>query len=78
MLALSPTSCGDDLRRRFTPDLDQPPSTLPPTAPLHAGVHGRRPTPAEQDEIGRLYERIEDDAEALNTRIRALLDGLSY
>jgi hypothetical protein len=38
---------------------------------------GTRPTPAEQNEIGRLYDRVGDEADALNARIQALLAVLS-
>ena len=63
------------LRRRFTPPDQLPePEILGPVE--NSPGPGTRPTPAEQNEIGRLYDRVGDEADALNERIQALLDGL--
>jgi len=62
------------LARRFTPSLtDLSPPTM--TAPL-AREPGRRPTHDEQDDLARLYDRINAEADALNVRIEAVLQGL--
>lgn len=62
------------LTRRFTPG----PPQLMPEVPVEtpARERGRRPTHEEQDEIADLYDRIDAEADALNTRIEALLAGL--
>ena len=62
------------LTRRFTPGpiATQIPTVgeAPPREP------GRRPTHDEQDDLARLYDRIDEQADALNARIEALLAGL--
>ena len=62
------------LTRRFTPGPPQPISEIPEET--SAREQGRRPTHEEQDEIASLYDRIDTGADALNTRIQRLLDGL--
>lgn len=63
------------LRRKFTPT-DQQPEPGIPAAVGNSPRATPRPTPAEQAEIGRLYDRVGDEADALNKRIQALLAGL--
>lgn len=63
------------LRRRFTP-VDQEPDAEILGAVGNWPRAGAPPTPEEQDEIGRLYDRVGDEADALNARIQRLLDGL--
>lgn len=63
------------LRRRFTPT-DQQPQPGIPGAVRDSPRATARPTPAEQAEIGWLYDRVGDKADALNARIQRLLDGL--
>lgn len=63
------------LRRRFTPTEHQSEPCIVGAVESSATA-GTRPTPAEQDEIGRLYDRVGDEADALNERIQRLLDGL--
>lgn len=63
------------LARRFTitPTVAKP--SLPHQHPPARTSPGTRPTPQEHEEIGRLYGRIDQEADALNARIQALLDG---
>lgn len=63
------------LRRKFTPT-DQQSEPGIPAAVGNSPQAAPRPTPAEQAEIGRLYDRVGDEADALNKRIQALLAGL--
>lgn len=64
------------LARRFTitPTVAKP-SLEHQNPPAHASP-GARPTRREYEEIGRLYERIDEEADALNARINALLASL--
>ena len=64
------------LTRRFTPGPTEPVPALPVEIPLRE--IGHRPTPEEQDHIARLYDRVEDGADALNARIQELLAGLPH
>lgn len=57
--------------RRFTPGPTQPAPALPAEVPPRE--IGHRPTPEEQDDIARLYDRIDAEADALNARISRLL-----
>lgn len=74
---ITPRAVTGILARRFT---TPPPTTAPKSAASQEGLGRRervgvRPTREEQDEIGQLYEQIDRDADALNARIQALLDG---
>lgn len=62
------------LTRRFTAQPVQPTSHTPAVVPPH--TPGRRPTHQEQNDLARLYDWIDTEADALNARIEALLVGL--
>lgn len=62
------------IRRRFTPT-DQQPKPGIRAAVGNSPRRGTRPTRGERDEFGRLYDRVGDEAEALNALIEALLQG---
>ncbi len=59
----------DDL---LTDPPDTPPAATDPTAPI-ATTNSARPAP-ELDEVLTLLDDLAEDADALNTRIQALLD----
>jgi len=70
---LTPRALTGILTRRFTPGPTQPVPALPVEIPPRE--IGPRPTPEDQDDIARLYDRISAETDSLNARIEALLAG---
>ena len=66
------------MARSFTPQPLPAPAPNPSAATSRAGRPvGRRPTREEQEQVGRLYARIDEQADALTARIQALLHSLT-
>lgn len=61
------------LARRFIPPAVPNPAE-PAVLDHQRSAMGRRPTPAEHNDIADLYDQISDQADALNARIQALLE----
>jgi len=59
------------LTRRFTPGPTEP--AQPISAETAQPEPGRLPTHIEQDDLARLYDRIDAEADSLNARIEAVL-----
>ena len=72
---LTPRALTGILTRRFTPGSTQPAPALPVEMPPRE--IGHRPTPEDQDDIARLYDRISAETDSLNARIEALLSDWS-
>lgn len=73
---LTPRAVTGILARRFTPQ-PQPTVVKAAVSQEDSGLRqrfGARPTREQQDEISRLYDHIADNADALNERIRRLLE----
>lgn len=66
------------LARRFTITPTAAKPALPQQHPPLRTSPGARPSKGEHEKIGHLYERIDHEADALNARIQALLDGLDH
>lgn len=64
------------LARRFAILPTSSETALPQQNIRHSASMGRKPTRGEYEEIGHLFERIDQEADALNARIQALLDDL--